>query len=278
MLVVGSGGVWGWCWSWGCVGLVLVAGPGGLWGFPSSAPPSQVLSHLCYPLPCPGARVLSVLLIPVLPAVCHRLTGPCSPSVCRRPVQGALGFRRPAPPPQNFRLGVPAPTPWLCASSTRLLLRRPRLLVLTLPLPLCVSLLRVCLEARVQMLLKDLQKRPAGVDGLSALDVDEVVRALAIAVPSGGVAGAPGAAGRAGRRGAEVNGAGAALHRDRVPGELTCACIWACGRRLAAWCCLLAAGRWVCSDDFGLCDSASGRSPNGLSLQGRRVGGWAALW
>ncbi|ELR51335.1 Receptor-type tyrosine-protein phosphatase N2, partial [Bos mutus] len=72
-------------------------------------------------------------------------------------------------------------------------------------------------EARVQMLLKDLQKRPAGVDGLSALDVDEVVRALAIAVPSGGVAGAPGAAGRAGRHGAEVNGAGAGLHRDRVP-------------------------------------------------------------
>uniref|UniRef100_A0A8B9XP64 Uncharacterized protein n=1 Tax=Bos mutus grunniens TaxID=30521 RepID=A0A8B9XP64_BOSMU len=133
-------------------------------------------------------------------------------------------------------------------------------------------------EARVQMLLKDLQKRPAGVDGLSALDVDEVVRALAIAVPSGGVAGAPGAAGRAGRHGAEVNGAGAGLHRDRVPGELTRACIWARGCRLATWCCLLAAGRWVCSDDFGPCDSASGRSPNGLSLQGRRVGGWAALW
>ena len=81
------------------------------------------------------------------------------------------------------------------------------------PLPPCVSLLRVCLEARIQTLLKDLWKRPAGVEGLSALDVDEVAHALAITVPSGG------AAGRASGRGAEANGAGAALHRDpRAPG------------------------------------------------------------
>ncbi|XP_042105040.1 receptor-type tyrosine-protein phosphatase N2 isoform X3 [Ovis aries] len=72
-------------------------------------------------------------------------------------------------------------------------------------------------EARVQTLLKDLRKRPAGVEGLSALDVDEVARALASAMPSGGVAGVPGAAGRSGGRGAEANSAGAALHRDRVP-------------------------------------------------------------
>ncbi|XP_042105039.1 receptor-type tyrosine-protein phosphatase N2 isoform X2 [Ovis aries] len=72
-------------------------------------------------------------------------------------------------------------------------------------------------DARVQTLLKDLRKRPAGVEGLSALDVDEVARALASAMPSGGVAGVPGAAGRSGGRGAEANSAGAALHRDRVP-------------------------------------------------------------
>ena len=147
-----------------------------------------------------------------------------------------------------------------------------------MPLLLCVSLLRVCLEARVQTLLKDLRKRPASVEGLSALDMDEVARALASAMPSGGVAGVPGAAGRSSGRGAEVNGAGAALHRDRVPGELTCVCTQARGHRLAACCCLLAAGRWVCSDDFALRDPASGHSPNGLSLQGRHVGGWAALW
>uniref|UniRef100_A0A452F7R6 Protein tyrosine phosphatase receptor type N2 n=1 Tax=Capra hircus TaxID=9925 RepID=A0A452F7R6_CAPHI len=72
-------------------------------------------------------------------------------------------------------------------------------------------------EARVQTLLKDLRKRPASVEGLSALDMDEVARALASAMPSGGVAGVPGAAGRSSGRGAEVNGVGAALHRDRVP-------------------------------------------------------------
>ncbi|KAM9698935.1 receptor-type tyrosine-protein phosphatase N2 isoform 1-T1 [Dama dama] len=66
-------------------------------------------------------------------------------------------------------------------------------------------------EARVQTLLKDLRKRPAGVEGLSALDVDEVARALASAVPSGGVAG------RGGGRGAEADGVGAALHGDRGP-------------------------------------------------------------
>lgn len=106
---------------------------------------------------------------------------------------------------------------------------------------MCLPLLRVCLEARVQTLLKDLRKRPAGVEGL---DVDEVARALASAVPSGGVAG------RGGGRGAEADCVGAALHGDRGPGELTLACSRACGRKLAAGCCLLAAGRWVCSDDL----------------------------
>ncbi|XP_070334945.1 receptor-type tyrosine-protein phosphatase N2 isoform X5 [Odocoileus virginianus] len=66
-------------------------------------------------------------------------------------------------------------------------------------------------EAHVQTLLKDLRKRPAGVEGLSALDVDEVARALASAVPSGG------AAGRGGGLGAEAVGAEAALHGDRGP-------------------------------------------------------------
>ncbi|XP_055277631.1 receptor-type tyrosine-protein phosphatase N2 isoform X2 [Moschus berezovskii] len=66
--------------------------------------------------------------------------------------------------------------------------------------------------ARVQTLLKDLRKRPAGLEGLSALHVDEVARALAGAMPSGG------AARRGGGRGAEADGsAGATLHGERVP-------------------------------------------------------------
>lgn len=223
------------CWSRGSVGFPFLcpslSGPVSPL-LPDAVPGLQGSLCPAHPSPSGGLPTDSPALVP------HQSAG--------GPVQGALGFRRPAPPPQSSRSGAPAPARARCPPACRAGASRPP----SPPRPnaalasVCLSLLRVCLEARVQTLLKDLRKRPAGVEGLRALDVDEVARALASAVPSGG------AAGRGGGRGAEAVGAGGALHEDRGPGEFTRACSRALGRRLAARCCLLAAGRWVCRDDL----------------------------
>ena len=91
--------------------MVLVAGPGGVWGFPSSAPPSQVLSHLCYPLPCPGTRVLSVLLIPVLPTVCPQTHWPLFPISLRAACPGSSRLHMPCSVPTELPLGGPCSHP-----------------------------------------------------------------------------------------------------------------------------------------------------------------------
>lgn len=100
--------------------MVLVAGPGGLWGFPSSAPPSQVLSHLCYPMPCLCARVLSVLPIPVLPEVCPQTHWSLFPISLRAACPGSSRLQTPCSAPAALPLGgscsrtvcaVPRPAP-----------------------------------------------------------------------------------------------------------------------------------------------------------------------
>ena len=95
----------------GASDLMLVAGPGGVWGFPSSAPPSQVLSHLCYPLPCPGTRVLSVLLIPVLPTVCPQTHWPLFPISLRAACPGSSRLHMPCSVPTELPLGGPCSHP-----------------------------------------------------------------------------------------------------------------------------------------------------------------------
>uniref|UniRef100_A0A8D1GMP7 Receptor-type tyrosine-protein phosphatase N2 n=1 Tax=Sus scrofa TaxID=9823 RepID=A0A8D1GMP7_PIG len=74
-------------------------------------------------------------------------------------------------------------------------------------------------EARVQTLLQDLGRHQVGAEALRALDVDEMARVIADAMPSGDPEGEQGGAGRGGGAAsgqADRAGAGAALGRGAV--------------------------------------------------------------